>query len=110
MSAECPITRNLVDAFGTMVLSYAAGDWTPSGPDYLRVSIDRDAYSYESACNLIEMFDDPLPEDLLVQLLANIHYGDEDLKEDLATKRSYSSAARTMRLLMQRRRDVYLRY
>jgi len=33
MSAECPITRNLVDAFGTMVLSYAAGDWTPSGPD-----------------------------------------------------------------------------
>jgi hypothetical protein len=107
MSAEYPIPRNLADAFGEMILNYAAGDWTPSGEDYLRVSIDRVAYGYESACNLIDIFDDALPEDLLRLLSANIHYGDDDLKEDLATKGSYSSAARALRLLMQRRKEAY---
>jgi hypothetical protein len=107
MSAEYPIPRSLADALGEMVLSYAAGDWTPDLEDYLRVSIDRAPYGYESACNLIEIFDDTLPEDLLHLLSANIHHGDEDLKEDLATRGSYSSAARALRLLMQRRKEAY---
>jgi hypothetical protein len=77
MSAESPILRSLSDALGEMIHAYAAGDWTPSGEDYLRVTIDRQAYSYEAACGLIDNFDDPLPDDLLHRLLANTHLGDE---------------------------------
>ena len=82
--------------------------WTPAGPNLL-VSIELKPYSFESAYSLIDTFDDPLPEDLLHRLLANIHYRDEDIKEDLATRRSYSSAARVLRCLMQRRKEEYRR-
>ena len=47
MSAEYPIPRSFADALGEMVVSYAAGDWTPDGEDYCRVSIDQAAYTYE---------------------------------------------------------------
>jgi hypothetical protein len=67
MSAEYPIPRSFADALGEMVVSYAAGDWTPDGEDYCRVSIDQAAYTYES----------------------------------------YSSGARSLRLLMQGRKDEY---
>jgi hypothetical protein len=66
MSAEYPIPRSFADALGEMVVSYAAGDWTPDGEDYCRVSIDQAAYTYESARNLIEIYDGPLPEDCWV--------------------------------------------
>ena len=106
MSAEYPISRSLADALEDIALRYAARDWTPAGPDLL-VSIDLKPHSFGGACNLIEIFDDPLPEDLLNLLMANIHLGDEDLEDDLATRRPYSSGARTLRLLMQRKREAY---
>jgi hypothetical protein len=106
MTAEYPIPLNLQEALRDMVYRYAAGEWTPADPD-VYASIDRKPFTFEAACGLIDVFDDQLPEDLLHLLLANIHYGDEDLKEDLATKGAYSSAARAMRLLMQRRKEAY---
>jgi hypothetical protein len=72
-----------------MVAYYAAGDWTPADAEYHRVSIDRVPCAYESACSSVEIFDDPLPDDLMDALLAKIHYGHQDLKEDLAAKKSY---------------------
>jgi hypothetical protein len=104
-----PIPQSLADALGRMILSYAAGDWTPAGGDDLRVTIDRAYHSYEWACSLFENFSDPLPADLLHRLLGSIHHGDEDLIRELAAKGSYSSAARTLRLLMQRRKAAYRR-
>jgi hypothetical protein len=110
MSEGDPIPQSLADALGTIILSYTAGDWTPAGGDDLRVTIGHAAYhSYEWACSLFENFSDPLPEDLLQRLLDSIHHGDEDLKRELAVKGSYSSAARTLRLLMQRRKEAYRR-
>jgi hypothetical protein len=106
MSAEEPISPALANAFGRMVFGYAAGDWTPSDPGQPQVSIDRGkAYDYEALCNLVESFDEPLPDHVLVVLVAQIHFGNEDLKADLLAKKSYSSAARVLRLLMQRRKD-----
>ena len=106
MSSEDPIPRDLQEAFKEVVYRYAQSEWTPDGPELL-VSIDFKPFGFETVCGLVDNFDDPLPEDLLHLLLANIHCRDEDLKEDLATKRSYSSAARALRLLMQRRKEAY---
>jgi len=74
-----------------MVYRYAAGEWTPDGPD-IYVSIDFKPYTFEAACGLIDVFDDPLPEDLLDQLLPHIHDqdSDDDLRNDLAARKSYS--------------------
>ena len=107
MSAEDPIPENLADAFGEMVLRYDASDWTPDDPYNPRVFVDRNSYDFASLCTLIEGFHDPLPDDLLAILSGNIHYGNEDLEEDLAINGSYSSAARVLRLLMQRRKEEF---
>src|SRR5271168_5170353 len=92
--SEDPIPENLADAFGEMVLRYDAGDWTPDDPDNPRISVDRNSHAFASLCTLIEGFHDPLPDDLLAILSGDIHYGNEDLEEDLAINGSYSSAAR----------------
>jgi hypothetical protein len=105
MNAEEPISPALANAFGRMVFGYAAGDWTPSDPNPPRVSIDHESYEYEALCKLVESFDEPLPDRVLVVLVGQIHYGNEDLKADLLAKKSYSSAARVLRLLMQKRKD-----
>jgi hypothetical protein len=108
MSAD-PISQSLADAFGEMIHNYAADYWTPEGGDNLRVMIDSKPCDYESACGLIESLDEPLPEDLLLLLSKNIHHGDDDLRGDLAAKGSYSSAARVLRHLMDRRKERYRR-
>jgi hypothetical protein len=107
MSAEEPISPALANAFGRMVFGYAAGDWTPSDPGHPQVSIidHGEAHDYETLCKLVESFDEPLPDHVLVVLVAQIHHGNEVLKADLLAKKSYSSAARVLRLLMQRRKD-----
>jgi hypothetical protein len=56
---------------------------------------------------LVESFDEPLPDHVLVVLAALIHHGNEDLKADLLAKKSYSSAARTLRFLIERRKEQY---
>jgi hypothetical protein len=105
MNVENPISPALADAFGRAVFGYAAGDWTPSDPNPPRVSIGNESYDYEALCKLVEAFDEPLPDHVLVVLVAQIHHGNEPLKADLLAKKSYSSAARVLRLLMQRRKD-----
>jgi hypothetical protein len=106
MNSEYPIPRNLQEAFKEVVYRYAAREWTPDGPD-LEVSIDFKSYSFETACGFVDIFDDPLPEDLLDLLLAQMHDQDSDLRSDLASKKSYSSGARSLRLLIQRRKDAF---
>ena len=106
MSAEYPITPDLQEAFKEAAVRYVLRDWTPSAPEVF-VSIERKSYSFESVCSLVDIFEDPLPGDLLDWLLVNMHYRDNDLKHDVAAKKSYSSAARSLRLMMQRDMDGF---
>jgi hypothetical protein len=76
-------------------LGHAAREWTPDGPDF-EVSIDFKSWSFETACDFVDIFDDPLPEDLLDLLFAQIHDQDSDLRSDLAVKKSYASGARSL--------------
>src|SRR5580698_8363574 len=96
------IPQSRAVAFGEMIRRYAA-DWTPGGPDNVRVSIDGKSYDLASACSFFEGFDDPPPDDVFNLLWAKIHHGDDDLKEDLGRRKSYSAAARALQLLQKRK-------
>ena len=89
-----------------MVYRYAAREWTPDGAD-IEVSIDFNSFSFETACSFVDNFDDSLPEDVLDLLLAQIHDQDSDLRSDLAIQKSYSSGARALRQLIQRRKQSF---
>jgi hypothetical protein len=107
MSAKFPIPPQWQEAMRHIVYTYAAGDWTPGGPDDdLYLTVDLIPYTFEAACDFIGVFDDALPEDLLKLLLVQIDALHRDLRGDLADRKTYSAAARSLRLLMQRKRDA----
>ena len=106
MSAKYPMPPEWQEAMRHMVDTYAAGDWVPGGSDDLYVTVDLSPYTFEAACVFIEAFDDALPEDLLKLLLARIDVLHRDLRADLAHRKTYSAAARSLRLLMQRKKDA----
>ena len=78
----------------------------PSGSD-LYVSVDHEPYAYDAACMFVEArFDDALRADLLQLLLKEFDLRSTDLRDDLSNRKTYSAAARSLRLLMQRERGA----
>ena len=91
----------LRDAFYGAVQLYP--NWTTADHGPL-VSVEGRRYTIRQVCDLAISFrDDPLPDNLLGNLMYFLNAGDRDLLEDLAKDSSYSGGARCLLKLMDRR-------
>ena len=100
-----PIPHYLRDAFYGAVQFYP--NWTPADHGPL-VSMEGRRYTIGQVCDLAIGFrDDPLPDNLVGNLMYFLNAGDRDLMEDLAKDRSYSGGARYLLKLMDRRTADY---
>ena len=96
-----PIPHYLRDAFYGAVQLYP--NWTAADHGPL-VSVEGRRYTIGQVCDLAIGFrDDPLPDNLVGNLMYFLNAGDRDLMEDLAKDRSYSGGARYLLKLMDRR-------
>jgi hypothetical protein len=96
------IPLDMAEAFSEAVLAYS--NWTPSIPEF-RVRLGGDSFTMSAICDLVDKYPDQLPDKVLAVLRSYFHdmpHG--DLKERLATDRSYAIGARCLRRLIERRK------
>jgi len=102
-----PIPRDLATAFCEAVLSYQ--DWV-SGNAEPTVVFCGHVERISTICAMVESFKgDQIPGDIFSRLCACMRVGDENLKIDLASDRSYSKATDCFLQLIQRRVTEYVR-
>jgi len=89
-------------AFDEAVL-YFERNWSPSLPDQKAIPVDQKLRSIPEVCALVESFDDWLPRDVYDTLFHQMHFGSEDLGQELGKSRTYATAARCLLKLIERR-------
>ena len=91
-----------LNAFDDAVL-YFQRNWSPSLPDQKAILVDQELRSIPEVCALVESFDDWLPHDVYDTLFHQMHFGSEDLGQELGKSRTYATAARCLLKLIERR-------
>ena len=95
-----PIPHYLRNAFYGAVQLFP--NWTPADHRPV-VSVEGRCYTIGQVCNLALGYRDPMPDNLLGNLMFFLNAGDRDLIEDLARDSSFSGGARYLLKLMDRR-------
>jgi hypothetical protein len=93
-------------AFADAVLSFKL-DWSAALPDQPAIPVDGKALSVRQVCDLVAAFDDRLPDDVCDHLLAEMHFGSDDLRLKLVGNPTYATAATCLRELIERKLAAY---
>jgi hypothetical protein len=105
--ADDPIPDDLTQAFREAVGCYIYR-WTAASEirDQEMIRVRGKFYSVAGVCRLVQSFRDPLPDDVLGELLDQLRtYW--DLEQKLGEDRTYATAGTCLLLLMQRRIEAY---
>jgi hypothetical protein len=102
-----PIPQDLAEAFCAAVLCFPdRGFGSPEPCVGFRGHVE----PISTICAMIESFkNEQIPENIFARLRSYMHLGDEKLKDDLATDRSYSVAGDCLLQLIRRRVTEYVR-
>jgi hypothetical protein len=102
-----PIPQDLAEAFCAAVLCYPDGGFGSPEPTVKYLGRDE---PIDTICAMVEPFKiDQIPEESFARLCSYMRPGDEQLKNYLATDRSYSMAGGCLLRLIRRRIDEYVR-
>jgi hypothetical protein len=104
--AADPIPDYLAQAFAEAVEAFLL-DWTPSNPHQPLVNVRSAMRPIIEVCNLVDQFQDRLPDQTLGLLRQGMHVQHARMIEILSEDPTYAFGARCLRELLQERVRAY---